>query len=463
MKWKKSSKWLLIVAVVVLAGLAAPVANLIVGAPISASIAGIETDDPLFAEARDILARKCSNCHTPDYALPFYAKFPIAQGIIEKDITDGIRYFDMAAGLNPGEGLPAMETALAKIEYTVDQGTMPPMRYVALHWDGGLSSAEKEALHTWIRETRVAHYAPADLPREVQERAVHPIPAAVIDDPARVALGDRLFHDPRLSKDNSISCASCHGLDMGGVDRAKVATGVGGAQGPINSPTVYNAVFNIAQFWDGRAADLRAQASGPVTNPLEMAATFDEVVPKLDQDAAFKAEFLKVYPEGISEATITDAIAAFEETLVTPNSRFDQYLLGDASALNEQELRGYETFTRTGCAICHVGKAMGGQSYEKMGRAKDYFADRGGVNEADYGRFKVTGDEKDRFAFKTPLLRNIAQTYPYFHDATTEDLGEATRVMAEYQFGVELTDAEVADITAFLHTLTGEYQGQLLQ
>lgn len=452
-----------VIVLVLVGALALPVSNLVVGLPNSEALAAIETDDPAFAEARDIMGAKCANCHTQDYILPFYANFPVAQGIIEADIQMGLAYMDMPAVFAPAAGGPVDEVTLAKIEYTLDHYTMPPKRYLALHWDGGLSTAEREAVDAWIDATRVAHYAPEEAPDAVKTQALHPIPSEHGQDPVKAALGDTLYHDVRLSGDDTLSCASCHDLARGGTDQIDVSVGIGGALGPINSPTVFNARYNLAQFWDGRAANLREQAEGPVENPIEMGATFEDVIAKLNADGALRAEFEKVYPEGFTKQTITDAIAEFERTLITPNSRFDQYLAGDADALSADERAGYEVFTESGCAMCHVGKAMGGQSYELMGRKADYFADRGGeVTEADLGRFNHTGNEADRHRFKVPLLRNIEVTYPYFHDASAETMAESVEVMAEYQMGVTLSPRELEQVVAFLRTLTGELNGEPL-
>jgi cytochrome c peroxidase len=263
----------------------------------------------------------------------------------------------------------------------------------------------------------------------------------------------------RLSGDNSLSCASCHGLDLGGTDRAKTSTGIRGQLGPINSPTVYNAVFAHRQFWDGRAADLVEQASGPVHNPLEMGSNWAEVLPKLEADTAFVQQFLATYP-ALTGDHIADAIAAFESTLVTPNARFDQFLMGKADAITAEERSGYELFKANACATCHVGKAIGGQSFEYMGHRRDYFADRGNVGEVDFGRFNVTKESLDRHKFKVPTLRNVAQTAPYFHDASAADLAAAVRTMSKYNGAREFAPAEVDQLVAFLKTLTGEFEGK---
>ena len=454
----------LIACVVVLLIVLLPLVNYVVGLPQSPALAAIATDDARFSNALEIMGAKCANCHTEDYILPFYASFPIAKPIIEKDIQMGIEFMDMPDVLTMADGQPVGEVTLAKIEYTIDQDTMPPFRYLALHWDGGMSQTERDALKEWITETRAAHYATPGVPDHVKRLVVQPLPDSHDEDPVRVALGDQLFHDTRLSRDNTISCASCHDLAKGGTDQAPVSTGVDGQLGPINSPTVFNAVFNIAQFWDGRSGDLQAQASGPVTDPLEMDTNFDVVVERLNGDAEFVEAFTQAYPEGISEETITHAIATFEKTLITPNCPFDQYLLGNEDAIDEAAKRGWELFQVNGCAMCHVGKAMGGQSFEKVGRFADYFAERGGEisPRADFGLFNVTQNEKDKFRQKTPVLRNIALTFPYFHDASAETMEDAILSMAQFQMGFNLSESEIADIVAFFHTLTGEYLGQPL-
>lgn len=175
-----------------------------------------------------------------------------------------------------------------------------------------------------------------------------------------------------------------------------------------------------------------------------------------------KATFAKIYPDGITGENITDAIAEFEKTLITPNSRFDQFLKGDALALNAQEQHGYELFKQNKCSTCHAGQAMGGQTFEVMGLKADYFGERGNVSEVDNGRFNVTSKAHDMNRFKVPTLRNIALTAPYFHDGSAETLDDAVAAMAQYQVGVTLSKSEVEDISAYLKTLTGEYKGEML-
>ena len=222
-------------------------------------------------------------------------------------------------------------------------------------------------------------------------------------------------------------------------------------------------MYNIAQFWDGRAKDLQEQAAGPVANPVEMGAKWDNVVEKLKNVAEYQQAFAQLYPtQGLTKTTVTDAIAIFEQSLVTPNSRFDQYLRGNRDILTADEKAGYELF-RANCTSCHFGPVLGGLSFEKMGVKQDYFKLRGGeLTEADNGRFNVTKQEKDLHFFKVPVLRNIELTYPYFHDGSVANLAEAVKIMGQVQVGKNFSDAETAKIVAFLMTLTGEYKGKPL-
>jgi cytochrome c peroxidase len=285
-----------------------------------------------------------------------------------------------------------------------------------------------------------------------------PLPelTAIEFDEDKMVLGRALYFDTRLSGDGTLSCASCHMLEHGGAEPDVVSTGVGGALGPINSPTVLNARYNFVQFWDGRAADLQAQASGPVANPIEMGSTWTEAAARIAAVPWYVEQFGAHYGGAIDEATITDAIAEYEKSLVTP-SRFDSFLRGDESALSAPERRGHDTFVEVGCPACHQGINIGGSMYQKMGLVEDWFGtlDRE-LTEADNGRFNVTHDEADRHFFKVPTLRNIADTGPYLHDGSETELASVVRIMARHQLGAEVTDAQVADVVAFLESLSGE-------
>ncbi len=284
------------------------------------------------------------------------------------------------------------------------------------------------------------------------EEPISPIPPAVVKDAKLVELGQKLFFDPRLSKSGFISCNSCHNLSMGGSDNLKTSIGHNWQQGPINSPTVLNSSLNVAQFWDGRALTLKDQAGGPIANPGEMAFTHELAIAVLKSIPGYVSEFKAAFrTDKIDIEEVTRAIAAFEETLATPNSRFDKWLKGDRKALTADELAGYELFKDSGCTGCHNGAAVGGNTFQKMGVVEPYKT----TNLAQ-GRVAVTKEEADRFNFKVPTLRNVELTYPYFHDGQAATLTQAVETMGRIQLGKTFTNAENAKIVAFLKTLTGD-------
>jgi cytochrome c peroxidase len=281
---------------------------------------------------------------------------------------------------------------------------------------------------------------------------IEAIAPAKVKNPGMVELGKKLFFDPRMSKSGFISCNSCHNLSMGGSDNLKTSIGHNWQQGPINAPTVLNSSLNVLQFWDGRAKDLKAQAGGPIANPGEMAFTHELAVGVLQSIPEYVAEFKRVFgKDGVNIDEVTSAIAAFEETLVTPNSRFDKWLKGSKTALTKTEQDGYKLFKDSGCVACHNGPAVGGASFQKMGVVEPYK-----TASAAEGRASVTGKDADRFNFKVPTLRNVALTYPYFHDGAANTLPEAVDVMGRLQLGRKFSDDENAKIVAFLKTLTGD-------
>jgi len=279
------------------------------------------------------------------------------------------------------------------------------------------------------------------------------MPGAEKDSEAQIALGKELYFDKRLSANNSQSCNSCHAVDkkLGGVDNEPTSPGAFGKRGGRNSPTVLNAGFHMAQFWDGRAADLAAQAKGPILNPGEMAMpSEEEVVKKLSVVPEYPKAFAKAFPADAKPITydnIAKAIAAFERTLVT-HDRFDDFLKGNDSALNSAEINGLNTFVSTGCIACHNGPLLGANSYQKMGAVNPY------SNTEDIGRASVTKSDDDKFKFKVPSLRNIALTAPYFHDGKSPNLEDAVRQMAWLQLGRKLEDSDAKSIAVFLSALS---------
>ncbi len=453
-------KGLIVLVVLVVLGLLLPVSNLLRAAPEN-SLTKVKPADPAKARVFAMLGAKCADCHSGEGVLPFYAKLPVIGGQIQQDIRVARQRLDYQAELTAAPDKPAGEVLLAKTEAELLAGDMPPLPYLALHWNARLSAEDKAAALNWIRAERAQHYATAGVAAQFVNDAVQPLPEKMDLDARKVALGNKLFHDKRLSKDNTLSCASCHDLAKGGTDQVQFSTGVGQKVGGINSPTVFNSAFQFIMFWDGRAPHLEAQADGPVNNPIEMASNWGEAIPKLQQDAELTAAFNAVYPQGYSKETITEAIAMFERSLLTP-SRFDAFLRGKSDALTADEQRGYTLFKAHNCACCHAGKILGGQSFELMGREADYIADRGQPTDADLGRYSVTKNEGDRHKFKVPTLRNIAITFPYLHDGATRDLKQVVQLMAKYQSGAKLSEADADSLVAFLKALTGTLDGKPL-
>lgn len=393
----------------------------------------------------------CLDCHSAEPTLPFYASFPVMGDMVVADSKAGYQMFDiepMIKALGSGETLSAVD--VARVEKAALDGDMPMAKYYLVHWGSQMTSAKSTIIAAWAEKWRAEYYNDG-----IGGEPVRPIAEQLEYDEAKAELGRILYHDTRLSIDNTVSCASCHDLSTAGVDNKQYSEGVDGQLGGVNAPTVYNAVYNFVQFWDGRAATLALQAAGPPLNPVEMGCeSFDQIIAKLSKDRALTRAFKAVYPDGWSEANITDAIAQFEHTLITPNSRFDRYLKGDAEAITAEELEGYNLFKKYNCATCHVGPILGGQSYELMGQYADYFAARGTeLTVEDNGRFKETSIERDRHRFKVPGLRNVALTAPYFHDGTEPELKEAVCKMGTYQVGVELEDEVEDKIVAFLKAI----------
>ncbi|WP_051586071.1 cytochrome-c peroxidase [Pseudomonas sp. PH1b] len=300
-----------------------------------------------------------------------------------------------------------------------------------------------------------AHAAPLDEP-------LKPLPAVPALDRQRVELGRRLFNEPRLSLDNSRSCASCHSLAQGGADGRPRSLGINGQLTRVNAPSVFNAALNFRQFWDGRAETLEAQIDTVLQSPIEMGNNWPNLIHTLNQDSGYRQAFGELYPDAITAANVQDALATYERTLLSRNSRFDQYLEGNTEILSLEEKYGYQRFKDYGCIACHQGVNIGGNMFQKFGVMGDYFAARGNPEAADLGRFQVTGDEQDRYVFKVPSLRNVAVTAPYFHDGSAQSLEQAVEVMFKYQLGRNPNPQDTSLIVKFLKTLTGEWQGKPL-
>lgn len=276
-----------------------------------------------------------------------------------------------------------------------------------------------------------------------------PIPTELKVDDKKVQLGKKLFFEPLLSKDKTISCASCHNLQHNGADKVPYTKGIAGQNGYFNVPTVYNAVYNFRQFWDGRARNLKEQALNPITNPVEMGSSLSVVIQDLKEHTLYPRLFKEIYEDGITEDNLADVLAEFEKILITPNSLFDKYLKGDRNALSDDALEGYRLFKEKGCISCHNGINIGGNLYNKFGIYKD-------AESKELGRYNTTLKEEDKYVFKVPSLRNVALTAPYMHDGRAETLEDAVNIMSKLQLGRPMKKDELDKIVFFLETLTGE-------
>ena len=419
-------------------------------------------DAPVSQQVAAILEQNgCYSCHSGQDGTPFYAKLPFADPILAH-IEIGTRFWDLRREdlENPSEVL------LSKLQHSVTSGNMPLVEYKLIHWGTGFNKAEKSLLTEWILSQRQERFATGTACEAYAQHALQPIPDSLATDIRKVTLGRKMYNDARVSLDGTLSCATCHVIDQGGADSrgTRTSEGIYGQFGGINAPTVLNAAFNVEQFWNGRAHTLADQAAGPPVNPVEMGdQTWEQICERLKEDASLVAEFQSIYPEGITQATVTDAIAEYEKTLITPNDRLDQMLKGDENALTEEEKKGLAAFMDNSCAVCHVGKTLGGQSFETLGIYEDYYAAREQsnpdivYNDDDKGLAGFTGDTADLHRFKVPGLRNISKTSPYFHDGTQATIEDAVRAMFRFELGVkEAPESDVASISAFLRTLDGE-------
>lgn len=296
----------------------------------------------------------------------------------------------------------------------------------------------------------------------LQSQAIIPIELPEEVDPAKVALGKKLFHDTAFSKNGSSSCASCHQLNKAGVDNLPRYIGMNNTQGPVNTPTVFNASLNFQQYWDGRADTIADAINDHVVDKTIFDNNWPTIVQRLSGNNGYKSDFKAIYQGVIDRKNISDALTKFIENLVTPNSNFDRYLQGDKSALSNDALKGYRLFRKYGCITCHQGPNVGGNLYQPLGIYKNYFADKGIIEKADYGLFNVTGKEEDKFVFKVPSLRNISLTGPYLHDGSVKTLPEMIQLMGIYQVGQPIKTEDANLIAQFLQSLTANPDKDLL-
>ncbi len=424
----------------------------------------LTNDNQLAAHnAEQVMTAKCAACHG---AKPEYNGFMnlLSFGKIHRDIDGAQRAFLLNA-----EDSADIRSGLVdylKMDKVLRTRRMPPAAYTAVHLGSRLTPMDVAILRCRYKED--AAMARAFAP-------IQPAPAAENDVEAlRRYLGHKLYVDTRLSTTNEIACASCHDLTLGGTDNKPKSEGVPGADGKpqlggVNAPTVYNAAGNIRQFWDGRAADLKEQAGGPPLNPVEMGyATpedWEKIAAKLRRDPELEACFALIYGEqGITGDTITDAIAAFEKTLMTPGSAFDRYLMGDEKALTEEQVDGMKDFVRFGCATCHAGPALGGLSFEYIHTHAPFhrFMPEG-YEEGAHGLADFTKADAHKDMFRVPTLRNVALTAPYFHTGAVKSLEDAVRIMFRTQVGsADAGESTIRNVTRFLEAQTGTLNGKPL-
>lgn len=315
-----------------------------------------------------------------------------------------------------------------------------------------------EAFRAFLLAQGEASWINAGADHSLANTANRPIPAKeeFFADPAKQALGFELYHDGRLSSNGMVSCSSCHFGMMGGADGQRLSPGVGGLLGARNSPTVFNSAFNFRQFWDGRAFDLDSQALAPITNPVEMGHDLDAVVQQLSAIPHYADQFNAIYPDGITKANLGNAIAQHARDMTRDDSRFNQHLSTGAATLSEQEMRGWQRFNDVGCASCHNGINLGGNSYQKLTNVEP-LTNAAMMTSLDTGLFERTGRETDRQVFKVPSLNNVALTAPYFHDGSVPTLDDAVRQMGQLQSGRTLSNSDVEDITSFLTSLNSGF------
>lgn len=397
-------------------------------------------------KVNQIVQNKCYSCHGADYQIPSLLN-TLSGGLLEADRKAGLRAFKL--------GNMASGVALLKLESSLNKRNMPPVAYTMMHWGSRLNASDESALKAWTGE-RLAAGA-----------QFMPIPDQISVDPKKVELGRLLYFDKRLSDDNTVACATCHVFSKGGTDNLAFSEGVRKQFGGINAPTVFNAAFNFIQFWDGRAADLKAQAGGPPLNPVEMGYAhpddWKKIIAKLQDDQTIQLAFQHAYPtQSWSADAITEAIAEYEKTLITPNCRFDKFIKGNLAALNSQEKEGLAYFKELGCATCHSGVNLGGNSFEYIHTKQNFYQGRS-ESKDDQGRMNASNKEEDRHFFKVPTLRNVALTHPYLHDGSAKTLDEAVVKMLQTQSGIAKPDVNmVKSLVAFLQAQTGEWKGMPL-
>jgi cytochrome c peroxidase len=333
-------------------------------------------------------------------------------------------------------------------------GSGTPKWFVLAAWLGSAGLVQC-SVHEHLSE-------PEEGESSIAERPLEPLPIAVDFNRARAELGEQLFRDPRLSGDGKVACADCHHAEHGLADDAPHSAVANRPATAVNSPTMYNVRFLHKLSWGGKYESLETHLDALIANPKVMASSWQRASLQVSAAPSYVVRFAAAFREGVTPQNVREALLEYERSLVTPNAPFDRFLRGDANAIPEEAKQGFGLFKSYGCASCHQGMAVGGNLFERFGVLRDFFADRGVVTSADWGRFNVTSRESDRFVFRVPSLRNVALTAPYFHDGSAPTLEAAVGTMARYQLGRELDAKDKRLLVAFLRSLTGEYQGKSL-
>lgn len=409
------------------------------------------TGDLQFQAFSKVLQNSCVDCHSTDLtAYPLYYQLPAARALIDRDIAIAKTALCLNREQLSGAEPIAMADLMA-IARTVNEGSMPPANYRALHWKvaGGISSPDKLAILNYVKSKNVQFEVKPISVEQSQES------------PQKLKFGAKLYVDKRLSSKNSLSCAACHNLEKGGADGLPFPSSVVGMNGRLNTPSVFNSRYNFRQFWNGRAHNLNELlASHLEDSALECS---DALIAKLGRDPEYIKLSSQAYPDKpFSKELVVDALAAYVGSLTTPSCNFDRYLKGER-VLSAEAIAGWRLFQEKGCVTCHSGVNLGGMSFEKIGLKADYFAYRLkkhqiAESDVDAGRFNVTKVPSDRGKFKVPSLRNVALTSPYFHDGSVKDLAEAVQLMSEFQLDEKLSEKETEELVEFLKSLSGTYR-----
>lgn len=431
---------------------------------------------PLRQACLSQLYNKCAECHVYTDNEPDIKNFDALlkqqnenrqATLLEADIDQrALRQLDLAElGTDPRTNGTPRKPNLGKLEKLNEVFTykkMPPDEYRITHWGSSLTEEDINLIQQWTEAERKAYLRQWGM-EEYAHLPIQPLPQQINVHPQKAALGKLLFADKRISGNDSVACSKCHIMASGGTDNQAFSKGATGRPLWINTPTLFNTAFHARMYWEGLVETLKDHAISEPLDPESLnGGSWKHIISKLSRDEALVKQFKTIYPEGMTAENISDSLAEYEKSLITPNSKFDKFLRGNTSALNETEKAGYDLFRKYRCLSCHAGPAMGGHSFEYIDLKDDYFKTRN-MNRGDIGYAQFTKKARDLKRFKTPTLRNIELTAPYMHDASCSHLEDAVRIMLQYSVGVKnIANREEYLLTQFLKTLTGEWEGKPL-